>query len=55
MNSTNKSLVWLHGKVKTRIDADAVVLVEVFNKKAAATPRAVIDACRKRLREYDNA
>lgn len=38
-----------------RIDADAIVLVQVFNKEAAATPRAVIDACKKRLREYDNA
>ncbi|MGQ0568412.1 MAG: hypothetical protein ACT4P5_02605 [Armatimonadota bacterium] len=34
---------------------DAVVLVEVFSKKAAATPRAFIDACKRRLREYDNA
>lgn len=38
-----------------RIDADAIVLVQVFNKEAAATLRAVIDACKKRLREYDNA
>jgi len=38
-----------------RIDADAIVIVEVFSKKTAATPRAVIDACKRRLREYDDA
>ena len=38
-----------------RIDADAIVIVEVFSKKAATTPKAVINACKRRLREYDNA
>jgi phage-related protein len=38
-----------------RIDVDAIIVVEVFSKKSAATPKAIIDACRRRLREYDNA
>jgi phage-related protein len=38
-----------------RIDADAIVIVEFFSKKSAATPRAVINACKRRLREYDHA
>ncbi len=38
-----------------RIDQDAIVIVDVFSKKTKATPVAVIDACRRRLREYDNA
>jgi phage-related protein len=38
-----------------RIDADAIVIIAVFSKKAAATPKAVISACRKRLREYGDA
>jgi len=38
-----------------RIDADAIVIVDVFCKRTAATPRAVIDACKRRLREYDDA
>ena len=38
-----------------RIDADAIVIAEVFNKKTAATPKAVVDTCKRRLREYDNA
>jgi phage-related protein len=36
-----------------RVDADAVVVLEVFAKKTQATPKAVIDLCQKRLKEYD--
>jgi phage-related protein len=38
-----------------RVDADAIVIVAVFAKKTRTTPKAVIDTCRKRLKEYDNA
>jgi phage-related protein len=38
-----------------RIDADAIVLLDVFAKTTRATPKRVIDACKKRLKEYDNA
>lgn len=31
---------------------DAVVILDVFAKKTAATPKVVIAACRKRLAEY---
>lgn len=34
-------------------DPDAVVILEVFSKKTARTPRHVIAACKRRLREYD--
>jgi phage-related protein len=37
-----------------RIDADAIVIVEVFCKKTGKTPKSVIENCKKRLREYDN-
>ncbi len=42
-------------RVVYRADPDAVVIVEVFSKKTPATPVAVIEACRRRLREYDDA
>lgn len=42
-------------RIVYRIDADAIVIVEVFSKKAGTTPKAVIEICQKRLREYDNA
>ena len=38
-----------------RLDSDAVVILDVFSKKTRATPQTVIDTCRRRLKEYDNA
>lgn len=42
-------------RIVYRIDEDAIVIVEVFMKKTAQTPQTVIDVCRKRLKEYDDA
>lgn len=36
-----------------RIDNDAVVIAEVFEKKTQKTPKHVIEACKYRLRDYD--
>ena len=36
-----------------RIDPDAIVILEVFEKQSRQTPQAVIEACKKRLRNYD--
>ena len=38
-----------------RIDADAIVIAEVFAKKSSKTPKTVLETCRRRLKEYDNA
>jgi phage-related protein len=38
-----------------RIDSDAIVIVEVFAKKTAKTPKSVVATCRQRLKEYDRA
>ena len=38
-----------------RVDPDAIVILEVFSKKTRATPQAVIDAARNRLKRYDEA
>ena len=38
-----------------RIDADAIVIAEVFGKKTRTTPRQVVDNCQRRLRAYDVA
>jgi len=38
-----------------RIDPDAIVIAEVFAKKTRKTPKDVIQACQKRLKEYDDA
>lgn len=36
-----------------RIDEDAIVIIEVFNKTTKATPKKVIEICKKRLSKYD--
>ena len=41
-------------RIVYRVDPDAIVVAEVFKKKTAKTPRAVIDACRDRFRRYDD-
>jgi phage-related protein len=36
-----------------RVDPDAIVICEVFEKKTQRTPKSVIDVCQQRLRRYD--
>ncbi|MCH7764444.1 MAG: type II toxin-antitoxin system RelE/ParE family toxin [Candidatus Marinimicrobia bacterium] len=37
-----------------RIDADAIIILEVFSKKTTQTPKRVTEICKKRLKDYDN-
>lgn len=41
-------------RIVYRIDADAIVVAEVFRKATRQTPKHVIDTCRRRLRQYDD-
>jgi phage-related protein len=36
-----------------RVDQDAVIICDMFAKKAQTTPQSVIGACRRRLSTYD--
>jgi phage-related protein len=38
-----------------RIDPDAVIVVDVFDKKTRTTPDRIVQECRRRLRLYDEA
>ncbi len=38
-----------------RIDEDAIIILEVFSKKTQQTSKKVIDVCKKRIKDYDNA
>ena len=40
-------------RIMYRLDEDAVVILEVFQKKTARTPQSVIKTCRTRARLYD--
>jgi len=42
-------------RVVYRVDPDAIVIVDVFDKKAQRTPPQVISNCRRRLQAYDDA
>jgi phage-related protein len=42
-------------RIVYRIDPDAIVILDVFSKKTAQTPRSVIENCKRRLKDYDNA
>ncbi len=37
-----------------RIDIDAIVILDVFQKQTAQTPQYVIDRCKKRIQLYNN-
>jgi phage-related protein len=42
-------------RIVYRVDPDAIVIADVFAKKRAQTPAAAVRACRRRLRDYDDA
>ncbi|MDA3935728.1 MAG: type II toxin-antitoxin system RelE/ParE family toxin [Actinomycetota bacterium] len=46
----DENAIW---RIMYRLDPDAIVIADVFKKKTQATPKTVIDACKRRLREYD--
>ena len=39
-------------RILYRMEADAIVILEVFEKKTRVTSNAVIENCRRRLQEY---
>ena len=42
-------------RIMYRPDPDGIVILAVFSKESRVTPRTVIEACRRRLKEYDRA
>ena len=47
----DENAIW---RIVYRIDADAIVILEVFSKKTMQTPKSVVDICKRRLKGYDN-
>jgi len=39
-------------RIMYKIESDAVVILEVFEKKAQKTPKRVLDVCKERLKVY---
>lgn len=47
---TDESRIW---RIIYRIDADAIIILEVFSKTTNKTPKNVIEVCKRRLKDYD--
>jgi phage-related protein len=41
-------------RIVYRIDPDAILILDVFEKKTTATPKRVINVCKERMRSYDH-
>jgi phage-related protein len=44
----------LNWRIIYRIDADAIIILDVFQKQTQHTPQNVIERCKKRIQMYDN-
>lgn len=47
---TDERIDW---RIVYRIDPDAIVILDVFEKKSKSTLQQIVDACRRRLKLYD--
>ena len=47
----DKGTTW---RIIYRIDQDAIVILDVFQKKTQRTPKRVIEACQRRISQYDS-
>jgi len=46
----DENVTW---RIVYRIDPDAIVILEVFQKQTQKTPQDVIDVCKRRIRMYE--
>jgi phage-related protein len=46
----DKNLRW---RIIYRIFADAILILEIFEKKTNKTPKSIIDVCKQRLKRYE--
>ena len=58
MSPLDKPLVWMHGENLTwriiyRIYTDAILILDVFEKKTNKTPKPIINVCKQRIKRYD--
>jgi phage-related protein len=41
-------------RIVYRIDADAIVILEVFENTTRSTPKRVVDVCKQRIKRYES-
>jgi len=44
----------LNWRIVYRIEPDAILILEVFEKKSNRTPKPAIDVCKNRIKEYES-
>jgi phage-related protein len=44
----------LNWRIIYRLDTDAIIILDVFQKQTQRTPQNVIERCKKRIQLYDN-
>jgi phage-related protein len=47
----DRGQIW---RIIYRIDKDALVILDAFQKKSPQTPKRVIQTCQRRIKEYDS-
>lgn len=47
---TDRQKSW---RIIYRIDHDAIIIADIFEKRTEQTPLRVIDTCKRRLKDYD--
>ena len=43
----------INWRIVYRVDPDAIVSLEIFEKKTNRTPKSVTDVCKKRIKDYE--
>jgi phage-related protein len=46
----DENVIW---RIIYRIYSDAILILEVFDKKTNRTPKGIIDVCKERIKRYD--
>jgi len=46
----DKNLTW---RIIYRIFTDAILILEIFEKKTSKTPKSIIDVCKQRIKHYE--
>jgi phage-related protein len=47
---TDENKIW---RIIYRIDSDAIIIIEIFQKQTQQTPKNIMRTCQQRLRTYD--
>jgi len=47
---SDEKLIW---RIIYRLYTDAILILEIFEKKTSKTPKSIIDVCKQRIKRYE--